>query len=194
MSRTLKEWREHRGLSREELAERVGVLASMIERWEEVGLDEEPGSRLGDLFVGKVMDALEVEEGLVFPYVPDSPKPGDFIITPGAGAESLLEEIIEHAEELNLRMAAPDRWGQSLKPPKDLSDEDHAAIAGYFRREAAYSLRMSERARNIVEMLGGDSGEWRPGQTMGERLDEVGREMGEKLDEVNREAGQGGGA
>lgn len=182
MSKTLKEWRELRGLTREELAQRIGVTADMVERWEEIGLDYEPGSRAGDYLVGKIMEVLEVEEGLRLEHIPSEPKPGDLVITPAAGAESLLEEILEHSEELHVRMAVPDGCGLSLKPPRDLTDEDQGAVEEHFKREAAYALSVSERMKNVVEMLGGDTGEWREGQTMRERLEEVGRELGEDLD------------
>lgn len=187
MSRTLKEWREHRGLSLEELAGRVGVDAVMVERWEEVGLDAEPGSRYGDYLIHKIMEALEVEEGLRLKDVPSEPKPGDLIITGGPGVD--IEDLVERAEELNVRITVPDRFGLSLKPLKDgVSEEDYAAIAEHFERERAYSMGVVRRMEAALEMLGGNSGEWKPGQTMGERLEEAGREMGEDLD------GEAGGA
>ncbi len=185
MSTTIRERREELGLSLEELAERIGVAASMVQRWEEVGLDAEPGSRYGDYLIHKIMEALGVEEGLRLDHVPDSPKPGDLIITGGPGVD--IEDLIERAEELNVRIAVPDRFGLSLKPLKDgISEEDYAALAEHHDRERAYSEAVVRRMEAALEMLGGDSGEWKPGQTMQERLDEAGREMGEDLD---REAG-----
>jgi transcriptional regulator with XRE-family HTH domain len=180
VSKTLKEWREHRGLSREELAGRVGVVESMVERWEEVGLDAEPGSRLGDLFIGKLMEALEVEEGLMIEHVPDSPKVGDLVITPGPDLG--IEELLERAEELNLRIVIPDAWGQTLKPPAEATDEDYGAIEEHFRKESAYALSVSERVKNVVEMLGGNDGRWKDGQLMRDRLEEVVREAVEDLE------------
>ncbi len=181
MSKTLREWREHRGLSFEEFAGRVGVDAVMVERWEEIGLEAEPGSRLGDYFIHKIMGELGIEEGLVFPHVPDSPKPGDLVITGGPGVD--IEDLIGRAEELNARIAVPGRFGLSLKPLKDgLSEGDHAAIAEHFERERAYSMGVVRRMEAALELLGGNSGEWREGQTMGGRLDEAGREMSEELD------------
>lgn len=186
MSTTITWRRQELGLSREELAERVGVTAHMVERWEEIGLDAEPGSRLGDLFIGKVMDALEIEEGLIFPCVPDSPKPGDLIITPGSEAGTNIEGLVEHSEELDIRISVPDRFGLSLKPLKEVTGEDYAAIGRHFDRERAYSESVVRRMESTLEMLGGNSGEWREGQTMQERLDEVSREMGEDLDREAR--------
>jgi transcriptional regulator with XRE-family HTH domain len=190
MSRTLREWREYRGISREELAERVGVTASMIERWEDIGLDYEPGSRAGDYIVGKFMDALEIEEGLRLEHVPSEPKPGDLVITGGPGVD--IEDLIERAEELNVRIAVPDRFGLSLKPLKDgLTEEDFAALAEYHERERAYSEGVVKRMEAAMEMLGGNTGEWKPGMTMGERLEEVGRELGEDLDGQSPSGGVG---
>jgi transcriptional regulator with XRE-family HTH domain len=185
MSTTIRERREELGLSLEELAERIGVTASMVERWEEIGLDAEPGSRLGDYLIHKIMGELGSEEGLVFPHVPDSPRPGDLVITGGPGVD--IEDLIERAEELDIRIAVPDRFGLSLKPLKDgLSEEDCAALAEHHDRERAHSEAVVRRMESVLELLGGSSGEWKPGQTMQERLDEAGREMGEDLD---REAG-----
>ncbi len=181
MSKTLKEWREHRGLSLEELAGRVGVDAIMAERWEEIGLDAEPGSRYGDYLIHKIMEALEVEEGLRLKDVPSEPNPGDLVITGGPGVD--IEDLIERAEELNIRIAVPDRFGLSLKPLKDgISEEDYAAIAEHHDRERAHSEAILRRMEAALELLGGNSGEWREGQTMGERLEEVGREVGEDLE------------
>ncbi|MBA2693953.1 MAG: helix-turn-helix domain-containing protein [Rubrobacter sp.] len=192
MSKTLKEWREHRGLSLEELAERIGVTVLMVERWEEIGLDAEPGSPLGDRFIHKIMEALEVEEGLVFPHVPDSPKPGDLVITPGEGME--VEDLMEYAEELDVRVSVPDRFGLSLKPVKGVSEEDFAAIAGHHARERAYSEAVVRRMEAALELLGANSGEWKPGQTVGERLEEADRKLGEDLDRKDGQSPSGGAA
>ncbi len=181
MSTTIRERREELGLSLEELAERIGVTASMVERWEEIGLDAEPGSRYGDYLIHKIMEALEVEEGLRLKDVPSEPKPGDLVITPGPGVD--IEGLIERAGELNVRVAVPDRFGLSLKPLKDgLSEEDCAALAEHHDRERAHSEAILRRMEAALELLGGNSGEWREGQTMGERLDEAEREIGEELE------------
>lgn len=178
--KNLKEWREHRNLSREDLAERAGFPVEAIERWEEVGFDVEPGSRSGDVVVNRLMNVLDAGEGMRTEYMPDSPKPGDLVITPGEGAG--VEDLIERAEELNVRISVPDRFGLSLKPLKEVSGEDYAAIARYFEGERAYSEAVVRRMEGVLEMLGADSGDWREGQTMGERLEEAGREMEEDLD------------
>ncbi len=181
MSPTLREWRELRGLSREDLAERIGVTAFEVERWEEVGFDHPPGSRLGDFVAGKVVDALDAGEGLKLEHVPSEPNPGDLIITGGPGVD--IEDLIGRAEELNIRIAVPDRYGLSLKPLKDgLTEEDYAALAEYHERERAYSEGVVRRMEAAMELLGGNSGEWREGQTMGERLAEVERGLGDDLD------------
>ncbi len=153
----------------------------MVERWEEIGFDAEPGSKLGDFFIHKIMEALEVEDGLRLEHVPSEPKPGDLIITGGPGVD--IEDLIGRAEELDVRIAVPNRFGLSLKPLKDgITEEDYAAITGHFERERAYSEAVVRRMGAAFELLGGITGEWRPGQPMGGRLDEVGREIGEDLD------------
>ena len=182
-SKTLAEWREHRGLSREELAERVGATAQMVERWEEIGLDVEPGSRHGDYLVGRIMAALRVDGELHLGHVPDSPNPGDLVISPGPGVN--IEDLLERAEELNVRVAAPSKWGPMMKPIERLGTADYKAIAAEHRREAAYSARIAGLLDNTLEMLGGNSGEWKEGQTLGERLEEADEELGRDLDRRN---------
>ena len=180
MSRTLREWREHRDLSREELAERIGVTENMVERWEEIGLDAEPGSRYGDYLVGRITDALRVDGVLHLEHVPDSPNPGDLVITPGPGVD--IEDLLERAEELNVRVAVPSKWGPMMKPIEELEAADHKAIAAELRREAAHSARIAGLLGNTLEMLGGISGEWKKGQALGERLEEADEELGRDLD------------
>jgi len=178
---TLKEWRELRGLSREDLAERAGVTASMVERWEEIGLDAAPGSRYGDHLVGRLFGALDIDGSLILENVPSEPNPGDLVVTPGAGVEpgDLLKLV---ADPDAVRIAVPNDWGLTLKPVHELTEEDHAAMAGHFERERAYSERMMARLDNALELLGGNSGEWKPGQTVADRLEEMGRKMSKDLD------------
>jgi transcriptional regulator with XRE-family HTH domain len=47
-SRTLREWRELRGLTVEELADAIGHEPSLVERWEAIGWDWEPYTSDGD--------------------------------------------------------------------------------------------------------------------------------------------------
>lgn len=180
--RDLKEWREHRNLSREDPAAGTGFPVEAIERWEEVGFDVEPGSRGGDVVVNRLMNVLDAGEGMRTKYVPDAPEPGDLVITPAGGAGGLVEEILEHSEELNVRMFVPDEFGGRLVNIEDFSDEDAAAIQEHFDREARHAGKMLGRLENLVEMLGGDSGAWKEGQTAGERMGEMGRELDADLE------------
>lgn len=178
--RTLKEWRELRGLSREDLAQRLGLTALMVERWEEVGLDAEPGSRYGDYLVGRIFDALDIDGSLNLEDVPSEPNPGDVVIRPEAGLD--IDELLKLAEEPDaVRIAVPNEWGLSLKPIGELAEEDHAALVEHFRQERAYSERMVERLDNTLDMLGGNDGTWKPGQTVRDRLEDLDREIGEDL-------------
>lgn len=178
---TLKEWREFRGLTREGLAERAGVTASMVERWEEVGLDAEPGSLYGDRLAGLLMDALDIRDGsLRIEHVPSEPRPGDLIVGPETGLE--IEDLSKLAGNPDaLRVAVPNEWGLSVKPVGELTEEDDAAILRHFERERAHSERMLSWLDNTLELLGGNSGEWKPGQTVADRLEDLDRKIGEDL-------------
>ncbi|WP_119067734.1 helix-turn-helix domain-containing protein [Rubrobacter indicoceani] len=182
MSRNIAEWREFRGFSREDLATKLDLPVEVIERWERVGLDVKPGTRYGDFMLSKLSEALDAGEGLSVEYVPSGPGVGDLVIKPVPEADALIEALFERAGELDLRMCVPDEWGHTLRPAKELSETDQAAVNSYFDKEAAYSRAVAERLSNFLEMLGGNSGEWKEGQTAGERLEEVDRQIGAELD------------
>lgn len=182
MSRTIKDWREFRVISREDLASKLDLPVEVIERWEEIGFDVKPGTRAGDFMLSKLAKALDAGEGLSVEYVPSGPEVGDLIIKPGPEADALIEDLFEGAEGLDLRMCVPDAWGHTLRPAKELSEADQTAIHDYFDKEAAYSRAIAERLSNLLQMLGGNSGEWKEGQTAGERLEEVDREIVAELD------------
>ncbi len=97
----------------------------------------------------------------------------------GIEAADLLDMAANPAA---LRMAVPNGYDLFLKPVKDLTEEDHARLADHFERERAYSAAMAKRLDNTLELLGGNSGEWKPGQTVAERLEDLDREIGEDLD------------
>ena len=79
-SMTLREWRELRGLTREELAEKVGVSANIIARLEEVGDPTYADTLEGDTFlnhaIGPIMEALDLKEGVALTEVPVGVRPG----------------------------------------------------------------------------------------------------------------------
>lgn len=179
MTRTIQEWRELRSMSIEGLAECIGVPESMVERWEKIGLGAEPGSLTGDYFMSRLVEALDAGEGLKISYVPDSPNPGDLIITPGRTPGFEIEDLLDRAEALNLRVAVPDPYGMSLKPPKNLTDEDNAALIKHFKRERAYSESVVRRMTSTLELLGDG---WEEGQALGQRLEQADKELSQDLD------------
>lgn len=152
----------------------------MVERWEEVGLDAEPGSRYGDRLAGLLIGILDVDGLLRIEHVPGEPNPGDLIVGSDAGLE--LEDLLKLARNFGaVRIAVPNDWGLSLKPVHELTEEDHAAIARYFEQERAHSERMVTMLGSTLDMLGGNSGKWKPGQTMGDWLEELDREIDKDL-------------
>jgi transcriptional regulator with XRE-family HTH domain len=138
-TRTLKEWRELKGWSREELAAQTGVGADLIARLEEVG---DPtygaGTRMGERFFQEVISPLAdaLEAGAIsMEVVPGEPMPGHYVFD-----ILLLEELDPeaaeflwtHVEELDLRIAVPNRWGVGLKTLEQAdTQEDAEAIAAW---------------------------------------------------------------
>jgi len=129
--KTLKEWRERRGLSREELADKSGVDLGDITWWEEVGFPTYYSSRQGDAsgrtFVGPLMEAPNTKEGVVATDAPVEAEPGAYVLDPAKLGEldsGVVEFLREHAEEIGLRMAVPSRWDVALQPFENLGPED----------------------------------------------------------------------
>ncbi len=143
--RTLREWRELRGLSREELAEATFLEEELIARIEEVGVPSRASMRKDDDFtdevLGSIMEVLNLKEGLHLNDAPIETQPGDFVLNPVELAKlnpEILEFLQSHAEELSLRVAVPNEWDVALKPCADIRWEDCEAIGDWCREEAAY--------------------------------------------------------
>ena len=104
--------------------ESVSGLA--ITRWEEVGFPMREGieaDRFRSEIIGPLMDILNAREGIVTNTVPVEAQPGSYMLNPGALAkidEDVLEFLHEHAEELGLRVAVPNRYDVGLKLYEDL--------------------------------------------------------------------------
>jgi transcriptional regulator with XRE-family HTH domain len=159
-NRTLKEWRELRGLSREELAEKAGVSVGILARLEEVGEPYADDTVEGDAFLqlvtGPIMSALGLEEVVVTDVVPKYAAPGDLVLDPGGLAEldeSVWRFLIEHAEEINLRVAVPNRWDVGLKRHQDVSEADAVAIHSYLENQGAYKQAAVDETGDIVALL-----------------------------------------
>ncbi len=156
--RTLRRWRERRGLSREELAELAGVDADLIARLEELGDPTYgPDTRMGQRFNREVLaplaDALldGSAEAFHIQVVPEEPMPGYYVLDPLALEElspETAEFLGEHAEALDLRMAVPSRWGVVLKT---LEQADTQADADAIVAWRASNGWRSERWRRTLE-------------------------------------------
>lgn len=99
-----------------------------------------------------------------------------------------MSRTLKEWRELNVRVTVPRKWGPVLKPIEELEGSDYAAIAADHKREMAHSARIAGLLDNTLEMLGGNSGEWKEGQTLGERLEEADKELGRDLDSRGGEA------
>jgi transcriptional regulator with XRE-family HTH domain len=159
-AKTLKEWRQLRGLSRDELAARVGIDAETIARLEEVGDPTYANSIEGDAYlnsvIGPIMEALELKEGVSLAEVPGEARPGNFVLDLAALwelDEGVARFLMEHAEELDLRCAVPNKWDVGLKRHEDVTEADGRAIKEYCDREVAYMKAMGEEHANIAALL-----------------------------------------
>ncbi len=159
-ARTLKEWRELRGLSRAELAEATFLEEDLIARIEEVGIPTRASMRKDDDFtdevLGSIMEALDLEEDIYFNDAPIESSPGDIVFDPSKLADldpGIAEFLQSHAEELNLRVAVPNQWDVALKPYADIQREDIKAIGEWCREEAAYAAEMGRQAMNMAALM-----------------------------------------
>ena len=135
--RPLKEWRELRGFSCNELAEIVGEDPEDLARWEKVGYPFYFGTKVEALFVFyvliKLVDALKVQDNVIDAVeAPTEARPGDFVLSIGALLTvdpDTFCSLAEYAEEIGLRVAVPNRWDVVLKRFEDLVPEDWEAIS-----------------------------------------------------------------
>jgi transcriptional regulator with XRE-family HTH domain len=159
-SRTLREWRELRGTSREELAEQSGVEPAMIARLEEVGDPTVPNTIEGDRFantvVAALMKALDAHGGIAIGSVPANAMPGHLVLDLMALArldEDVADFLTRHAEEIHLRMAVPTCWGIGLKNYEDVSEADYQAIVNHNQRQLLHAEAMADRVRGYIALL-----------------------------------------
>ncbi len=159
-SKTLREWRELRGLSRAELAEATSLEEELIARIEEVGVPTPVSTRKDDDFtdevLGSIMEALDIEEDIYFNDAPIEAKPGDFVLDPSKLADldpGISEFLQSHAEELDLRVAVPNEWDVALKPYADIRREDLETIRDWCREEAGYAAEMGRQHMNMAALI-----------------------------------------
>jgi transcriptional regulator with XRE-family HTH domain len=153
-NRTLQEWRELRGLSREELAEQTGVDADLIARLEELGDPTYgPDTWMGGEFAREVIsplaDALGTSaEAIRMDVVPEEPMPGYYVLDILA-LEQLDPEIAEflwtHAESLALRRAGPSRWGVVLTTLEHADTQETAETIFAWRQRNGWRGERRER-------------------------------------------------
>src|SRR5215217_3297613 len=138
---TLKEWRELMGLSRDELAERTGVDTETIARLEEVG-DPTYTSTIErdeylDEVMGPIMEELGLQGGVELTEVPNEARPGHLVLDLAALLEldkAVARFLMEHAKEINLRCAVPNKWDVGLKRFEEVTEADGRAIKEYYGR------------------------------------------------------------
>ncbi len=177
-TRTIREWRELRGLSREELAEAAGIDADLIARLEEVGSPTYSNTIEGDAFANAVIGPISEALGADIIRLPDVPldaRPGALVLDLVALYEldgSVADFLIEHAEEIGLRLAVPNRWDVGLKSYADVGKADFEAIVAQIEREATHGLAMVERLEDNLALLTEHAEH--EGQMMGDVLEERG--------------------
>ena len=178
-SKTLKDWRELKGLSREELAEIASVDAETIARGEEVGDPTYVNTIEGDAFlnevIGPIMDALGLKEGVSLTEVPSKPKLGTFVLDLAGLSEldeSVARFVLEHAEEIDLRCAVPNKWDVGLKRHEEVTEADARAIKEFCDREVAYVTAMAEEHANMAALISEHATD--ENQTVGDMLEKRG--------------------
>jgi hypothetical protein len=183
--KTLKEWRELRGLSREELADKSDVDLEDIARWEEVGFPTYFSSRQGDAlsqsFVGPLMEAPNAKEGVAATDAPVEAEPGAYVLDLAKLGEldsGVVEFLREHAEEIGLRMAVPNRWDVALQPFENLEPEDVQVVIGYGEAEAAHARKMGVLCSDIAALMSEHASS--PDQAVSDVLEERGGRLAPK--------------
>jgi transcriptional regulator with XRE-family HTH domain len=153
--RTLKELRELRGFSRDELAEMIRVDPEDLARWEEVGLPVYLGTKDDALFAfyvfPRLVDALNAYDNVIEAVeAPTEARPGDLVLSLGALLQIDPDTscfLADHAKEINLRVAVPNRWDIALKRLENVVPKDWEAIVSALKQDS-----ISER--NPAEHLG----------------------------------------
>ena len=161
MGRTMKELREAKGFTHEDLAarindtlrdevlERVSVSPETVERWEKVGFGVQRGTRAAHKFYSSLafealLKVLDADPGDLDKEMSNRTlQPGDSVVRPIAeGRPALRENATGEAEFL----VVPDGFGGTfLKEMQDVTDADYKAIKTYHEEEAAFVEAESER-------------------------------------------------
>jgi transcriptional regulator with XRE-family HTH domain len=186
---TLKEFRELRGMSVEELADESGVPAQMIERWEGVGMDAAPITRKADFFAYHQLAALGEVLGfdrVKVPFAASEAEPGDMVITafrPSERLERLVQEALD-TEGVNVRIAVPtERWGVVLKSADEVTPEERQAIDSYEAEEAAHNEERLRVLGAILTLMEGRDED----VTVEEALEQADQELSADLDRLQED-------
>ena len=146
-SKTLKELRELRGLTLEELADRTNIPKTKLRRWEEVGLDAAPyttAATLAEDNLESVLDVLDADNVTHPSYTPSTPEPGQLVMDCPDNLQ-LMNLLWERADELALRVAVPSKkWVTLLKEPPNVTLEDVRAIHDHEAAEIGFTEALDE--------------------------------------------------
>jgi transcriptional regulator with XRE-family HTH domain len=157
-ARTIQGWRELRGLSREELADKSGIPAALIAQLEDAGEPFESGTSAGSRFSNRVYgalnEALGARAGFLVPTAALVDAPLGHWVLDGTALADLDADVagflIEHAEKIGLRVAVQTEHGILLKDYENVDSDDFQYIVDYHAREAEYAMKMVERMSDAI--------------------------------------------
>jgi hypothetical protein len=186
-SRTLKGWRELAGYGPEEVAEHIGMDEREYRRWEEVGPPYVNSSRKGDEFIEtyllRASELLGPMDRVISPDAPREPDAGSLVISlPAKLDHDVMQYLKEHADELGLRVAVPNRFDKALKPYTELTDADRKSIEDEYGADQEHNEQRLTMLRDLGAMLG------EHGASEADMVDEVFEERGGKLIPKRRDA------
>ena len=138
----MKELREAKGFTHEDLAARISVSPETVERWEKVGFGVQRGTRAAHKFYSSLafealLKVLDADPGDLDKEMSNRTlQPGDTVVRPiDEGRPALRENVTGEAEFL----VVPDGFGGTfLKEMQDVTDADYKAIKTYLEEEAAF--------------------------------------------------------
>ena len=176
-ARKVRELRQEKGWSVDELAERSGVDADIIraierDRWYRE-YDGMPGTPQENEIIGRLIDVFEVRsEGIIIDD-PPSLRPGDIVL--GAEALDLLpQEVIEaNADRVSIAVPDPETGELGLIRYNRLTPEDLERIVEYSERRRAAIESHKDRLLDHLSRM----------QEMGLERDESWREHEERRQE-----------
>ena len=145
----MKELREAKGFTHEDLAARISVSPETVESWEKVGFGVQRGTRVAHKFSSSpafeaLLKVLDAAPGDLDKEMSNRTlQPGDSVVRPiDEGRAALREDATGEAEFL----VVPDGFGGTfLKEMQDVTDADYKAIKTYLEEEATFLEAESEK-------------------------------------------------